>query len=258
MKTSLESVLGLSKNEAKVYSAILEHGNCETNTLAEITGLPRTRIYDILSKLTAKTLLEKDKNGSKGYQLIPPHESIDMVLNQIKSEYDFKERAIKELGNHLQTVYSNGIGSELTPGVTILEFRDAEAIILQQLRKVEDRVFIAVSTDTRPIDMRKSATILASSYTTKLDFRYLVSSAELTQRLKTAVTSFPGFADMELKFGCNENLYASFILLDDTIFLFFLGQQDATDLKTLVLMTGSSGLVKSFEWMFTNLWTEIK
>jgi hypothetical protein len=208
--------------------------------------------------LTAKNLLEKDKNGSKGYQLIPPQESIDTVLNQMKSDFDFKERAVKELGTHLQSVYSNGIGSELTPGVTILEFRDAEAIILQELRKVESRVYIAVSADSRPINMRKSATILASSYTTKLDFRYLVSSEMLSHKLKQSVTSFPGFAEMKIQFGYNGNLHTSFILLDDTIFLFFLGKHDTTDLKTLVLMTGSVGLVKSFEWMFNNLWLEIK
>ena len=81
--------MGLSKNEAKVYSAILEYGHCKTTELAEITGLPRTRIYDILSKLTAKQLLEKRKNGKQGYHIIPPSESIDM-MRLIENSYKVK------------------------------------------------------------------------------------------------------------------------------------------------------------------------
>ncbi|MFV2014837.1 MAG: TrmB family transcriptional regulator [Candidatus Heimdallarchaeota archaeon] len=250
--------MGLSINEAKVYSAILEHGHCKTNELAELTGLPRTRIYDILSKLTAKYLLEKKKNGKQSYQIVPPSESIDRVLRGMKSDFDFRERAIKELGHHLQSVYTNGIGAELTPGVSILEFRDAEAIIFQQLRKVENRVYIAVSAGSQSIDWRKSATILSTSYTSKLDFRYLVSSEKLPKSLKKSVTTFPGFANMKIEFGFNEQLYTSFILLDDIIFLFFLGQHDTTNLTTLVLMTGSTEMVKSFEWMFNSLWKNRK
>jgi len=250
--------LGLSKNEAKVYSAILEYGHCKTTELAEITGLPRTRIYDILSKLTAKHLLEKRKNGKQGYHIIPPSESIEVMLDEMKSEFDFRKRALGELGHHLQSVYSNGIGAELTPGVSILEFRDAEAIILQQLKKVQKRVYIAVSTDNKSIEWRKSGSILASSYTSNLDFRYLVYSETMYERVTKSVTAFPGFAKMNIKFGYNEDLHSSFMLLDDVIFLFFLGQQDKTELTTLVLMTASKSLVNTFEWMFDNLMVEMK
>lgn len=180
------------------------------------------------------------------------------MLGEMKSEFDFRKRALGELGHHLQSVYSNGIGAELTPGVSILEFRDAEAIILQQLKKVEKRVYIAVSTDNTSIEWRKSGSILANSYTTNLDFKYLVNSEIMFERLKKSVTAFPGFAKMNINFGYNENLHSSFILLDDIIFLFFLGQQDKTELTTLVLMTASKSLVNTFEWMFNRLMDKTK
>lgn len=253
MDSNLQSLLGLSKNESKVYKAILESTNCDPNHLAQETGLPRTRIYEILSKLRAKNLLEK-KNGGQGYQLIPPVESIDSVLKNMESHYNFRQQAVKELGNHLQSVYSNVIGSELTPGVSILAFREAESVFLDQLKKVRNRVSIAVSADSQSIEWRKSGSILASSYKDGLDIRYLVSSPDLSARLSKMISTFPGFAKIKMHFGSNVNLHTSFIILDDTIYLFFLGQQQATDLETMVLMTGSVGLVKSFEWMFNKLW----
>ena len=172
----------------------------------------------------------------------------------METNFNFRQQAVKELGNHLQSVYSNAVGSELTPGVSILAFREAESIFLDQLKKVRNRVSIAVSTDSQSIEWRKSGSILASSYTEGLDVRYLVSSPELSTRLSKVLSTFPGFSKIKMQFGSNINLHTSFVILDDTIYLFFLGQQQATNLATMVLMTGSTGLLKSFEWMFNQLW----
>ncbi|OLS24034.1 MAG: hypothetical protein HeimC2_24250 [Candidatus Heimdallarchaeota archaeon LC_2] len=253
MDSNLQSLLGLSKNESKVYKAILENSSCDPNNLAQETGLPRTRIYEILTKLSAKNLLEK-RNVGQGYQLIPPSESIDSILKNMESHFNFRQQAVKELGNHLQSVYSNAIGSELTPGVSILPFREAESIFLEHLKKVRNRVSIAVSADSQSIEWRKSGSILANSYTDGLDIRYMVSSPELSIRLSKALSTFPGFSKIKIQFGSNINLHTSFVILDDTIYLFFLGHKQATDLETMVLMTGSTGLLKSFEWMFNRLW----
>ncbi|MHA2092035.1 MAG: helix-turn-helix domain-containing protein, partial [Candidatus Kariarchaeaceae archaeon] len=52
-------MLGLTKNEAKVFQKIIETANVEPLDIAQMTGLPRTRVYEVLSKLAAKNLLEK-------------------------------------------------------------------------------------------------------------------------------------------------------------------------------------------------------
>lgn len=50
IQTRLEE-LGLSKQEARVYLALLEHGECSASSLAKITSLQRTTAYAILKNL---------------------------------------------------------------------------------------------------------------------------------------------------------------------------------------------------------------
>ena len=69
-----QEVLGLSVNESRVYYALLLNPDASVAELAEFSTLPRSRIYEMLSKLVAQRLVRKNPNS--GYYIIPPNESI--------------------------------------------------------------------------------------------------------------------------------------------------------------------------------------
>lgn len=56
--------LGLSKNEAVIYMALVKLGKATVKEIAKATGMHRTNIYDILEKLKEKGLVSyfKEKN----------------------------------------------------------------------------------------------------------------------------------------------------------------------------------------------------
>ena len=49
--------LGLTDGQIRVYSAILELGNPNLNSIHEKTGIERRNIYDILNKLIERGLV---------------------------------------------------------------------------------------------------------------------------------------------------------------------------------------------------------
>ncbi|MCE7734949.1 MAG: hypothetical protein GPJ54_08740 [Candidatus Heimdallarchaeota archaeon] len=67
-----------------MYSQLLINPDASTKEISEVTGLPRTRIYEILAKLANKLLLEK--RDSNGYHVVPPGTAIENIQQSIRSK----------------------------------------------------------------------------------------------------------------------------------------------------------------------------
>jgi len=90
--------LGLTEYEAKAYVAIVELGEAEAYEIARKSGVPRTRIYDVLSKLENSGLIQRIKESRPAvYSAISPERSLVPLKNQLVSQLS---KAIETL-NHL-------------------------------------------------------------------------------------------------------------------------------------------------------------
>lgn len=77
--------LGLNQYEAKAYLSLLEEWPVNGYTLSKNSGVPRSRIYEVLNSLTKKQfVLEKTiENGTVYYPLEP-----DMLVKKLKKNYE--------------------------------------------------------------------------------------------------------------------------------------------------------------------------
>ncbi len=101
---SLEN-LGLTRNEAKIYKALLEIGETKTGAIVKKTGLHRVIIYDALEMLIKKGLASYViKENRKYFQAADPARLVDFLeekeklakamlpeLNQLKKESESKQ-----------------------------------------------------------------------------------------------------------------------------------------------------------------------
>jgi len=89
--------LGLTEYEAKAYVAIVELGEAEAYEIARKSGVPRTRIYDILSRLENAGLIQRIKESRPAvYSAISPERSLVPLKNQLVSQLS---EAIEILNN---------------------------------------------------------------------------------------------------------------------------------------------------------------
>lgn len=89
--------LGLTEYEARAYVAILELGEVEAFEVAMRSGVPRTRIYDVLSRLENGGLIQKIRGSRPAvYAAISPERSLEPLKNQLVEELS---EAIKSLNN---------------------------------------------------------------------------------------------------------------------------------------------------------------
>jgi len=81
--------LGLTEYEAKAYIALLEHGEADALEISRRSGVPRTRIYDILSKLESNGFIQGLK-GSRPtiYIALPPSHTLKPLKDSIVKDLE--------------------------------------------------------------------------------------------------------------------------------------------------------------------------
>lgn len=105
---------GLSKYEALAYLALLEKNNTAALDIADRSGIPRQRIYDILNRLQAKGLCSAREGRPRRYAALQPEQALTAMLNYRKrqqaAENERQARLIKELIPSLNVVINREIG----------------------------------------------------------------------------------------------------------------------------------------------------
>ncbi|MGV8161811.1 MAG: TrmB family transcriptional regulator [Candidatus Nanoarchaeia archaeon] len=91
--------LGLTKNESKVYLALLEKGMSSASELIEKTGLHRAVVYDVLGRLMEKGLTSQMLASRKKYfEAASPHRLVEL-LDEKKKEVELLLPALMDLSN---------------------------------------------------------------------------------------------------------------------------------------------------------------
>lgn len=98
--------LGFTKNEAKVYYALLKKGLSTVNEISSVTSIHRTNIYDCLERLLEKGLVNYIyKDGKKHYQSSNPNKFKDILKE--------KEERFSEVLPKMLELKSSVINKEL-------------------------------------------------------------------------------------------------------------------------------------------------
>lgn len=75
--------IGFSEYEAKAYLALLRESPVTGYQLSKLSGVPRSMIYEVLGKLTARgAAMTLRKGGSTQYAPVPADEFLDQILEE--------------------------------------------------------------------------------------------------------------------------------------------------------------------------------
>ncbi len=250
MQERLKDLLGLTTNETKVYIALLSSPLADPLTISQDTKLARTRVYEVLSKLISKNLVDKTTDG---YRVVHPQTAIELMQEKIHLHTQNRIDALTELIPHLTDVWREAAIDVVSPGIEIMSYVDIEAGYLKELENIQCRVYIAASDSTGGINWKKSGERLAKAYKKDLDIKYLYSDSKMAEKMIFAFKHFVPFSNLNIKIRSNAELKSSFILLDNKLYIFFM----ATDtFSTKVLSVNSSEMIQTFEWIFSRMWKE--
>ncbi|MDY6771582.1 MAG: helix-turn-helix domain-containing protein [Candidatus Nanohaloarchaea archaeon] len=110
---ALEDV-GLNMYERKIYAALISRGVSTAGELSEMTGVPRSRSYDVLESLADKGFAILKPSKPMQYVAVPPEEALENKKDLYKEELEEKMDKIDrfketEAVNELQSLYNEGV-----------------------------------------------------------------------------------------------------------------------------------------------------
>lgn len=110
---ALEDV-GLNMYERKVYAALISRGVSTAGELSEMTGVPRSRSYDVLESLAEKGFAILKPSKPMQYVAVPPEEALENTKELHKKDLQEKIDRIERFKNssavdELQNLYDEGV-----------------------------------------------------------------------------------------------------------------------------------------------------
>ena len=86
----------LSDYEAKALVALISKGTLTAKEIAEISGIPRTSVYDVMNSLMAKGLVEVFGKPLK-FKALNANEIISILSERVNENLEFLKRELPKL-----------------------------------------------------------------------------------------------------------------------------------------------------------------
>lgn len=99
-------MVGLDKKEASIYLACLQFGNVTATTIARVTGIPRTSLYDIAPKLVEQGFLTISKKQKTTFFIATDPSKIIDTLRHRKEKIEHQIQEFKQNLSDFQSVKS--------------------------------------------------------------------------------------------------------------------------------------------------------
>ncbi len=119
--------LGLTSYEARAYLALLRRDSSTAAETARLAGLPRQRVYDVLSSLVEKGLASTRPGRAVKYAATAPEQALERLVAQHRQQLADLERETASMIDALTPAYE--AGQEHTDPLEYIEvLRDRSAI----------------------------------------------------------------------------------------------------------------------------------
>jgi sugar-specific transcriptional regulator TrmB len=104
--------LGLTESEAKVYLNLLKKKNFTATEISRISGVPRTKIYEVLYQLINKGLCVEILGGVKKYAAVDPETAFIGLQQKMQQELESKKILLSNLLETLSPLYNSQKGNK--------------------------------------------------------------------------------------------------------------------------------------------------
>ncbi|MFH0715050.1 MAG: helix-turn-helix domain-containing protein, partial [Candidatus Diapherotrites archaeon] len=131
--------LGLTEYEAKTLSTLFKLKETEAPEISRVAQVPKTRVYDVLDRLTKKGLVIEIFGRPKKYRVVEPKEALDVLVKRKKEEV----KALEEKSSELKALAEGFEDVEEEEGEKVMKVKDKQdfnRILAQEIGNAKDSV----------------------------------------------------------------------------------------------------------------------
>lgn len=245
--------LGLNVYEAKAYTALLGKESFSATQVADISGVPRQRIYDILASLVERGLAisRPGRHGTK-YAAVSPKTALSALLEREQQRLSRLETMTSELVDELSDQYQEG--KEESSPLEYIEVLRGRTAINQRFAEIQANCRREILIFTKPPYARPPQDNLEGLETLKRNIRacsiyeYSVLQNEETRQ---AVDYFISQGE-EARFI--EHLPLKLVIVDEEIVMFAMEDPIAGRTDLTILVIEHKQLARLVKIAFETLW----
>lgn len=240
VKSALKD-LGLTEYETRAYVGLVSTGPSTAGDLSEVSDVPHSRIYDVLSKLENRGWIESQSGRPARYRAKSPSETLSLV--KLKKEEEIK-RASETIKQELEPLYEEEGEVEKPDVWTIRGSKEILGRIKEMLNDAEMEVLITLPPVVAGFeDLREYVPLLD---TKDLDVRVLASEKnDLSRKLDSV-------SNIEIRF--RGSLFGGGVIVDGREVLLVLGREG----RILGIWSEEIGLAKFAQEYFEYLWSDLE
>ncbi len=254
----LRKIFNLNLYEVKIWTSLLSRGVSTAGELSEISGVPRSRTYDILESLERKGFVVMKLGKPTKFIAVPPAEVLERVKRIIKED---AERRIKLIDKIKKTEVFKELNRIYEKGEEYIDTSEISAMLRGSLnvygqlenliKKAQKKVYIVSSEEGIIRKVEKLLPVLekAKNKGVKIKIAFPV-----TEKNRDVVSELKRTAEVkDLK-----DVNARFCVIDGKYVVFFPTSDRVNPNFESAIWVNSENFGKAMDYMFEHVWEHLK
>lgn len=226
---------GLNSYEGKLWLALLSRGVSSAGELADLSGVPRSRTYDVLETLEKKGFIVVKVGKPIKYLAVPPAEVVDRVRKRIVDDAQVKSDNLANLHGskvleELDTLHSQGI-ELIDPTDRAASFRGREKVwehLTMLVKGAQESIHIQTT-----VDMLQEKKPTVYNQLKKAAARGVSVNIHVPSTIDTSLRKDYGFATVDTK---TKGASRHYVIDNRSIFVFLTPESTHPDFDSAVWM----------------------
>jgi len=254
--------LGLTEYESKCYLAMLRKQSSTASELAKLSGIPRTRVYDVLERLAQSGMCVELLGRERKFQAVPPEVALQRLLDHQKAEFDSKEKLIQTLTSSLAEIYRKGsLNNDPLDYIELL--RDPQQVarrVMQLVAGAEREILVFVkppfSNPKKELEKQNEESIEAAQR--NVDCRAIYEIPSDPQEVAWMLGLIDRSARAGEKSRVIETLPLKMAIVDECKVVFAMEDYHKTRSYQTSLLIEHHALAKGLKMLFETLWEKAR
>ena len=113
-------VMGLTEYESKTYISLIQKNTSNAGNLSKMADIPHSKIYEVLSRLEKKKLIEVQKGRPLFYKAIKPSVALERIETKLKNTL---QKELTQRKNDIEALYAKKL-EQISQAYNILDELD--------------------------------------------------------------------------------------------------------------------------------------
>ena len=247
--------LGLSENEAKTYLTLLAKSSMTVGEIAKISGVPRPKLYEILTKLIVKGLCTEKIGKVKRYRVVAPNIVKKKLIGDYQAQLEQKKIIAQNFSNAVNSIYKQNMNkTEPLEYIEVLNDKEKIRRKCSDFQKNAKKEILAFTKTPYTASLTKYVNEEVDALKRKVKIRSIYEYKDFTK--EEFVKGISLWVSAGEKAKVVKELPIKMVIFDEKITMFALDDHISLKPSITTMIINHPSFAKTLKYVFESIWKE--